>query len=182
MGRVLRVMGLVMLMTVSTACGGEAASHSAAQGHHAGGAAMNMGDSNATAADEVPGAALARGSFRLLDTAPEGYQDVSGTATLAPHGGGTTVTVELRGLKPNVPFISHGHQGSCAEGGGEHYKFEPAGGDVPPNEIHLAFTSTSEGTGYMTAENDRLVGPQAQSVVVHPSEFIDNRIACAALS
>lgn len=53
---------------------------------------------------------------------------------------------------------------------------------MPPNEIHLAFTSTPEGTGFMTAENDRTAGPQARSVVVHPREFTDNRIACAPLS
>lgn len=53
---------------------------------------------------------------------------------------------------------------------------------MPPNEIHLAFISTPEGTGFMTAENDRTVGPDARSVVVHPREFTDNRIACAPLS
>lgn len=192
MGRVLRGMGLVVLVAVLTACGHEAVGGSPAEGpatkdtpsegHHTGAARMNMGNPNATPADKVPGAQLSSGSFQLLDTAPQGYQNVSGTATLARHGGGTTVTVEFRGLKPGTQFVSHVHQGSCADSGGEHYKFDPSGDDWPPNEIHLVFTSTPEGTGYMTAENDQTAGPQVQSVVVHPREGTHNPIACAPLS
>lgn len=169
---------------VLTACGGTAGG-AHAPGTHQGGhsAGMNMGDPDAVPAGQVPDAKLTSGTFQLLDTAPEGYQDVAGTATMARHAGGTTVTVELTGLKPEAELISHVHDGTCADGGGgAHYKFDPAGGDKPPNEIHLAFTSTADGTGFMTAENDRTAGPQARSVVVHPREFTDNRIACAPLS
>lgn len=169
---------LALLAASLTAC----AEHSAGHGEHAGmGAGMDMGDPDAVAADQVPGAALATGRFSLLGTAPQGYQDVAGTATLARYDGGTTVTIELRGLKPGTAFISHVHDGRCENGGGAHYKFDPAGGDMPPDEIHLALTSTAEGTGYMTAENDQTAGPNARSVVVHPRELIDNRVACAPL-
>ena len=50
---------------------------------------------------------------------------------------------------------------------------------MPPNEIHLAFTAAADGTGFMTAENDQTVGPDARSVVVHPIELLDNKVACA---
>jgi Cu/Zn superoxide dismutase len=153
------------LVATLTACGGQ-----------------TVDDPAAVPAAQVPGAEVASGQFQLLDTAPEGYQDVAGTAVLARHADGTTVTIDLRGLKPNTQFISHVHQGSCADRGGAHYKFDPAGGDMPPNEIHLVFTSTAEGTGYMTANNDRTAGPQAQSVVVHAREFHDQKLACAPLS
>lgn len=172
---------LVVLAASLTACAEHSASHAGHTGPAGMGAGMNMGDPNAVPADQVPNAELATGQFSVLDTAPEGYQDVAGTAMLARYDGGSTVTIQLRGLKPGTAFISHVHEGQCADGGGAHYKFDPAGGDAPPNEIHLAFTSTAEGTGSMTAENDRAAGPGAQSVVVHPRDLVDNRVACAPL-
>ncbi len=183
MVRSVRGAALALLAAVLAACGGQNGGDPASDG--AGmdrGGGMTMGDPSAVPAEQVPGAAVVSGRFRLLDTAPEGYQDVAGTAALARYDGGTTVTIELSGLKPNTQFISHVHQGRCSEGGGAHYKFDPAGPETPPNEIHLAFTSTPEGTGYMTAENDQTAGPEARSVVVHPREFTDNRVACAPLS
>lgn len=178
-----RAVPAVLLAAVLSACGGTAGGDHDMGAHQDGRpAGMTMGDPDAVPAGQVPGAERTSGTFRLLDTAPEGYSHVAGTATMARYDGGTTVTVELTGLKPDAEFISHVHNGSCADGGGAHYKFDPAGGDKPPNEIHLSFTSTAEGTGYMTAENDRTAGPQARSVVIHPREFTDNRIACASLS
>ena len=140
---------------------------------------INMGDASATPASEVAGAEVVSGRFSLLDTRPEGYGAVVGTAALARHDGGTTVTIQLQGLKPGVVFISHVHEGTCAEYGGDHFRFDPDGPDVPPNEIHLAFASTEGGNGFMTAENDRTVDHRAVSVVVHPRDLLDNKIACA---
>ena len=139
----------------------------------------NMGDPTATPAEDVEGAELVEGSFAVLETRPAGYDDVTGTAVLARHDGGTTVTIRLEGLKPDVAFISHVHVGTCDELGGDHYRFDPDGSDMPPNEIHLAFDSGSDGSGFMTAENDQTVDEQAVSVVVHPLELLDNKIACA---
>ncbi len=181
MGRTARATGLVLLALGTAACGGQAAGGSP-PGSGTGTAGMNMGDPGAVPADQVAGGQLVSGRFELLDTAPEGYQHVAGTAELARHAGGTTVNIELRGLHPDTRYLSHVHQGTCAQGGGAHYKFDPGGGDMPPNEIHLAFRSTPRGTGFMTAENEQTAGPAARSVVVHPREFTDNRIACAPLS
>jgi hypothetical protein len=140
---------------------------------------MNMGDSDATPADDVAGAALARGQYSLMDTRPEGYDDVAGTAVIARSPLGTTITTELTGLLPNVDYISHAHAQACDDGNaGSHYQFEVGGSEIPPNEIHLAFTSDNDGIGFMTAENAKIAGSDAVAFVVHPLEFIDNKIAC----
>lgn len=140
---------------------------------------MNMGDPDAVPAEEVPGAEVVAGTFALLDTRPAGYDDVAGTVALARSAEGTTVTIRLENLPAGVDFISHVHDGLCSELGGDHYKFDPAGSDMPPNEIHLAFTSAADGTGFMTAENAATVDDRARSVVVHPLDLLDNKIACA---
>jgi hypothetical protein len=71
------------------------------------------------------------------------------------------------------------HAQACANGNaGAHYQFEIGGAATPPNEIHLAFTSDNNGTGFMTAENAQIAGVDAVSFVVHPAEFIDNKVAC----
>lgn len=139
---------------------------------------MNMGDASATRADEVDGAALATGEFVLMDTRPQGFDDVTGTAWLARHSNGTTVTVEVAGLLPNADYISHLHADVCANDGGDHFQFEVGGSVMPPNEIHLAFTSDGDGNGFMTAENHQIAGLDAVAFVVHPVELIDNKIAC----
>lgn len=140
---------------------------------------MNMGDADATPADEVEGASLARGEYALMDTRPAGYDNVAGTAVIARSPRGTTLTTELTGLLPNVDYISHAHAQACDDGNaGSHYQFEVGGSKFPPNEIHLAFTSDNDGNGFMTAENAQIAGTDAVAFVVHPTEFIDNKIAC----
>ncbi|MEM9036940.1 MAG: hypothetical protein AAGA99_20275 [Actinomycetota bacterium] len=140
--------------------------------------AMNMGDPSATPAEEVAGAELVGGDFVLLDTRPSGYDEVIGTAVMARHDGGTTVTIRLEGLPPGETMISHVHEAPCSEGGGDHYQFDPNGSEMPPNEIHLLFDAAEDGSGFMTAENDMVVGDGGVSVVVHPLDLIDNKIAC----
>jgi Cu/Zn superoxide dismutase len=143
------------------------------------GMTMNMGDPSATPASEVPEAELVSGEFTLLDTRPSGYDGVTGTADMARHDAGTTVTVELSGLQPQVEYISHVHAEPCSNNGGPHYQFEVGGPEVPPNEIHLLFTADEDGNGFMTAENAQTVDERAVAVVVHPVDLIDNKIACA---
>lgn len=142
------------------------------------GMAMNMGDASATRADEVDGAALATGEFALLETRPQGFDDMTGTAWIARHPGGTTVTLEVEGLIPDADYISHVHADVCANSGGDHYQFEVGGSEMPPNEIHLAFTSDADGNGFMTAENNQIAGLDAVAFVIHPADLIDNKLAC----
>jgi hypothetical protein len=140
---------------------------------------MNMGDPGATPAAEVPGADVVTGSFGLLDTAPSGHEEVTGTAWLARHQGGTTVSISVEGLVPGTSYMSHVHEGACAEAGGEHYRFDPEGSELPPNEIHLAFTADGAGRATMTVENGMVASDDARSVVVHPADLMDNKVACA---
>ena len=139
---------------------------------------MNMGDAGAEPANEVPNAEVESGTFVLLDSRPPGYDEVTGQAFLARHDAGTTVSITLEGLAADTSFIAHVHEGLCSESGGDHYKFDPDGSDLPPNEIHLAFVSDGAGMGFMTAENDAVVSEDARSLVVHPSDLLDNKLAC----
>ncbi|MBU1801082.1 MAG: superoxide dismutase family protein, partial [Actinobacteria bacterium] len=65
---------------------------------------------------------------------------------------------------------------------GPHFKFDLEGSDVPPNEIHLGFTSSADGSGEATITSDEQVGDGAPAVVVHPADAMDNRLACADFS
>lgn len=142
--------------------------------------AMDMGDPAATPAAEVTGAELSTGEFVALPTAPAGSTP-SGNADLARHVAGTTVTVRLQGLPPESAFISHVHEGACYEAGGPHYKHDPSGGDMPPNEIHLALTSDTAGMAMMTVENPEVADDRARSVVVHIAGDHTPKLACADL-
>ena len=141
-----------------------------------------MNDPDATPADEIDGE-VAEGAFAVLDTAPPGSEGVSGTAWLGQNNAGTTVTIRLEGLEPDTEYLSHLHAQPCADDeGGPHFAFDPAGEEMPPNEVHLAFTSSADGTGKATVTNDRRVEDQAPAVVVHPAAAMDNRLACADFS
>lgn len=107
-------------------------------------------------------------SFELLDGRPEGYDDVEGTATLK-LGDGTEGEISLTGLKPDTAYVAHVHQQACdMDQGGPHFKFDPAGSDMPPNEIHWNFVSDTEGSAEATTSNPQAVAdPQLRAVVVH---------------
>lgn len=143
---------------------------------------MSMDESEATPADEVDGE-VASGDFTVLDTAPPGSEGVAGTAWLAQNQAGTTVTVRLSGLEPDTDYMGHLHVDPCAtDGGGDHFQFERGGATTPPNEVHLGFTSDADGAGEATVTSDQQVGDRAPSVVVHPADSMDNRLACADFS
>lgn len=139
-----------------------------------------MNDPDATPADQLPDAVT--GAFTVLDTAPPGSDAVAGDAWLAQGEDGTTLTVRLTGLEPGTAYVGHLHAQPCAEdAGGPHFAFDPDGPATPPNEVHIAFTAGDDGAGEATATNDRQVGDAAPSVVVHPADAQDNRLACADL-
>lgn len=148
-------------------------------GHEHDMSSMNMGDPTATPAASIDGAEVAEGSFGSLPgVTPD---DISGTAWLARHGAGTTVTIELVGLAPATDHIAHVHERPCSEAGGAHFRFDEDGDHHPPNEIHLAFTTDDAGGGAMTAENDRVATADAVSVVVHAAGPDSPKLACADL-
>ena len=139
-----------------------------------------LNEPDATPANELAGADLESGLFRLLDTAPPNSEAVSGQAWLAQDESGTTVTVRLRGLVPGDTYMAHLHEQPCGrDAGGDHFAFDADGPEVPPNEVHLGFVASSEGTGVATVTNDQRVGDGAQAIVVHPAAAMDNRLACA---
>jgi hypothetical protein len=140
---------------------------------------MNMGDADAFAAYDASGAEISDGPFLPL---PGGQSEASGYAWLARHDKGTTVTIELDGLDASTDHIAHVHAGACVDGGGPHYKFDPAGDHHPPNEIHLAFTSTGQGVGSVTANNGAVAGAEAASVVVHVQAEGAPKLVCTDLT
>ena len=155
--------------------------HSDGHGDHDDHGSM-MNDPDATPADEVDGD-VTSGDFVLLDTAPPGSEGVAGQAWLAQNDVGTTLTVRLTGLEPDTVYTGHLHALACEDSnGGDHFKFDPAGSDEPPNEVHVGFTSTADGTGEATVTNEAQVGDGAPSVVIHPADSMDNRLACADFS
>jgi len=126
-----------------------------------------VGNVNATPAEAVEGADFMEAPFMLMETAPADYNSSAGTAQMAVHDHGTTVTLRLSDLLPNTDYISHVHEEPCSTGGGAHYRFDPDAGALPPNEIHIDFTTGDDGTGFMSAENPNQVDETAHSVIVH---------------
>jgi Cu/Zn superoxide dismutase len=113
------------------------------------------------------------GQFELVSGAPAEDQGVSGEATLERADGGTTVSLDASGLAPDTEYVAHLHTEGCdqAEPGGPHFKFNAAGGDEPPNEIHLEFSSDAKGDGKAEATSEREVpAGEAGSLVLHEAE------------
>jgi hypothetical protein len=176
---------LVGFVMVAAACGASngAASDAEAPSVESGATMgpMDMGDASLTRADAISDASVVSGSFELLDTAPDGFEALSGTAWLARHQGGTTVTLDLSGLVPDSGYVAHVHSGVCDEAGGPHFRFDAEGRTTPPNEIHLVFHGSADGVGFMTVANPGRVGGDARSVVVHSTGGAAPKVACAEL-
>lgn len=110
------------------------------------------------------------GAFQPVSDPPAGYADLSGEAKLTREDDGSVASLQLSGLQPDTEYVAHIHAGVCdqPDPGGPHFKFDPSGSDEPPNEIHLMFTSTGNGTGEAEASNDqRVPDGEGQSMVVH---------------
>lgn len=116
-------------------------------------------------------ATAAPGVFALVAGAPAGFTDLAGTATLADGSqGGSDVSITLSGLRPNVRYLAHVHEGTCdqPDPGGPHLKFDPDGADTPPNEIHLRFASNATRHASAQVHSARRVPDGAAgSIVVH---------------
>jgi hypothetical protein len=168
----------IALAACGTSAASQAETSTTSSGHDHDMASMDMGASDATPAYSVEGASLVKGQFEALSGADGSY----GTAWLARHSNGTTVTIELESIAKSADHMAHVHSGPCDNGGGPHYKFDPSGDHHPPNEIHLAFTSDAAGLGVMTATNESVAGPEAVSVVVHSSAENAPKFVCADLT
>jgi len=119
------------------------------------------------------------GSFVAVSDAPAEAEEISGSVEQVRSEAGTETTIELSGLEPDTAYIAHVHAGACdqPDPGGPHYKFDLDGGDMPPNEIHLSFTSDDRGNGEVGVDNEtRIPDGEGLSVVVHHDEEADGEM------
>jgi hypothetical protein len=110
------------------------------------------------------------GDFKPLSGAPAAYSGLAGSAELGRADGGTTASIRLSGLVGETPYMAHLHTEGCnqPEPGGPHFKFDPQGGDEPPNELHLGFVADAKGEGSARTASDREVPlGEAGSIVLH---------------
>jgi hypothetical protein len=137
-----------------------------------------------------------RGSFQTLPDGVAMGLEIEGVAQLARDDSGTHGKVVVRGLDPGTTYAAHLHNAPCsaANPGGAHYKDDPSGPALPPNE--LWFSSTEDPLAGITANPggvahgrgvaDWVARPEAQSVVIHAippggSTAGGPKIACADL-
>lgn len=146
----------------------------------------------------APGVRALEGNFANVPKAPAGSAEVTGTAEMLLGQGKTKVSVLATGLDNAAQYIAHVHADKCSakDPGGDHFKFDPNGSDVPPNEIHLdiVFQVTKEGErqNAVSAETvaDKEAGEAAKSVVIHlergagatSDEETPPKVACADLT
>jgi hypothetical protein len=105
---------------------------------------------------------------------------VSGQLTIQNTPNGATVELTASGLQPEGRYMAHVHTGTCAEQGGPHFKFDPAGGDMPPNEIHLDLHADAQGSSEGNTTAPKPLPAEAKSVVLHRTEG-EVKVACAEL-
>ena len=141
---------------------------------------MDMGSADGPRADEVEAAELRQNDLVLLDSAPAPFADASGTAYLALDPM-TTLTVDVEGLEPGTEVVGHLHAEACAADGGPHFKFDPDGSDVPPNEVHIAATADDTGAFTVSVQND-MVASDAMSIVLHAADGDTTKALCADLA
>lgn len=96
--------------------------------------------------------------------------------------GRTIVTLHVEGLLADTTYASHVHAAACATGDADgHYRFDPSGSAVPPNEIWPGpFTTNPAGVGNANTIANGSAGPGAVSVVVHAPGGA--KVACADLN
>jgi hypothetical protein len=83
---------------------------------------------------------------------------------------GTEVDAHFEHLPAGYTFLGHVHVGACsdADPGGDHFRFDPNGGEVPPNEVHLNFTTNADGSADVSTVSAKPIpAAQARSVVIH---------------
>ena len=103
--------------------------------------------------------------------------EIDGFATIKRTHDGTSVKAIARGLARRTTYAAHLHNASCsaADPGGGHYKHDPAGPSMPPNELWLSstrdpmagITTNAHGVAFGRGSADWIARPEAQSVVIH---------------
>ena len=121
---------------------------------------------------------------------------IEGKAEIKRYKGKTKVKIDVRGLAPDTTYAAHLHNAPCdaANPGGGHYKHDPAGPAMPPNELWMSdehkdpmagVTTNHDGHAHGRGDADWVARPEAQSVVIHiPSDHTNaggTKIACADL-
>ena len=113
---------------------------------------------------------------------------VSGQAHMVRNASGATiVSLHVKGLVAGATYASHVHAAPCGVGAADgHYKLDPSGPVVPPNEIWPGdgpFVAGPAGSANLRAVANFRAGETAVSVVVHDLSLPStaNKVACADL-
>lgn len=112
----------------------------------------------------------ATGTFKPLKSATSEYQQAGGTAEVKRSTSGTKARIELTNFPPDHVMLGHLHAGACTDSdpGGAHFRFDPNGGEAPPNEIHFNITTDSNGSATVSTTNkSRVPDGAAKSIVIH---------------
>lgn len=118
-----------------------------------------------------------RGTFQTLPDGAAMGLSIEGFATLTRSDAGTAGKVVVRGLEPATTYAAHLHNAPCTDAnpGGAHYRDDPAGPGVPPNELWFSstddplagITANPGGVAHGRGSADWVARPEAQSVVIH---------------
>ena len=118
-----------------------------------------------------------RGTFQTLPDGAAMDLEIEGFATITRSDAETEVKAVVRGLEPGTTYAAHLHNAPCsaANPGGAHYKNDPAGPSMPPNELWLSstddpmagITANSGGVAHGRGSADWVARPEAESVVIH---------------
>jgi hypothetical protein len=116
------------------------------------------------------------GTFTTLPAGTDMGLSIGGFARITRSLGGTEVRALVFGLGPRTTYGAHLHNLPCSTmEGGTHYKNDPAGAAMPPNELWLSstedpmagMTSNRRGVARGRGSADWIARPDAQSVVIH---------------
>jgi Cu/Zn superoxide dismutase len=129
------------------------------------------------AAPTAAGATKDRGTFQTLPDGAAMGLEIEGFAAITRSDAGTEVKAVVRGLEPGTTYAAHLHNAPCSDAnpGGGHYKNDPAGASMPPNELWLSstddpmagITANAGGVAHGRGSADWVARPEAQSVVIH---------------
>jgi hypothetical protein len=118
-----------------------------------------------------------RGTFETLPDGAAMGLEIDGFATITRSDAGTEVKAVVRGLEPGTTYAAHLHNAPCSASnpGGAHYKNDPAGPSMPPNELWLSstddpmagITANSGGVAHGRGSTGWVARPDAESVVIH---------------